>query len=327
MISRRNKEYFIKAVGSENIGKNTETDISARCPVCGDSKRNKRLKRLHLYSKGGLELVHCFNGDCPLNTHKKMYRFLRDHFPALYPYYQNEERQDFIENLKQTRTCADTLAQPKNKEIITQDFSSYFTEISKHQNAIDYLSKRGIEYDPLKFGEWYYGHQNLIIGDKKYNLVDSIIIPLYYRGEMYGFYSRKMKDKFFATYMNDNNIGYKLFNWFNVNKKETVYVTEGIFDAVSLGKNVIASMGSKIPKDRLLELHDPIFCLDSDYTGLKNSLAYAKGGYKIFIKPQSIQGKDLNEIRINYPDMNLLDFVNNNTYTGFCAELRLKQQL
>ena len=40
--------------------------------------------------------------------------------------------------------------------------------------------------------------------------------------------------------MNDKNIGYKIWDWFNANKEKEVFVFEAIFDAVSSNlKNVI----------------------------------------------------------------------------------------
>lgn len=44
--------YFKIAVGQENIGKESLVDITARCPVCGDSSKKRNSKRLHMYSKG-----------------------------------------------------------------------------------------------------------------------------------------------------------------------------------------------------------------------------------------------------------------------------------
>ena len=83
MLNPLNIKFF--KMCCHDIGKETLIDISARCPVCGDSKKNKSIKRLHLYHKGGNDFVKCFNGDCPVNTN--MYNFLRLYFPdKLYDY-------------------------------------------------------------------------------------------------------------------------------------------------------------------------------------------------------------------------------------------------
>ena len=81
MLDRVDIKYFKLAVGS-NIGRETDNDISARCPICGDSSKKKNSKRLHLYTKGDITNINCFNGDCQCQN-KTVYSFLRDFFLAL----------------------------------------------------------------------------------------------------------------------------------------------------------------------------------------------------------------------------------------------------
>lgn len=52
-ISSTDLKYFKIAVGHANIGKEHSNDVVARCPVCGDSQKNKHTKRLHIYNKAG----------------------------------------------------------------------------------------------------------------------------------------------------------------------------------------------------------------------------------------------------------------------------------
>lgn len=52
-ISNTDLRYFKIAVGSANIGKEHSNDVVARCPICGDSAKNKNMKRLHIYHKAG----------------------------------------------------------------------------------------------------------------------------------------------------------------------------------------------------------------------------------------------------------------------------------
>ena len=142
---------------------------------------------------------------------------------------------------------------------------------------------------------------------------------------MYGFYSRSIKEKNFITYMNDANIGYKIWNWFNIDKSEPVYIFEGIFDAISSGKkNIIALLGAKLPDERLKELEQPVFCSDNDKTGLMNSLIYAKQNKQVYIQPKLIKEKDFNELMLNNPDLDLESLIDDNLYTGISAEIRIK---
>lgn len=339
MLSHVNKKYFKLAVGFDRLGRETDVDIAARCPVCGDSKTHKNKKRLHLYSKNGLELVHCFNGDCAAHN-KTMYSFLRDFFPALLAQYKRENfgttlekiaNGDVFEQLKTQRTQSTDDSEPKvedKPEVLVHDLSSYMTPVESHQPALDYLSRRGYTYNEANYGKWYYGHQDLKIGETLYRITGAVVIPLYYNGQMYGFYSRNIENKTFYTYMHDANIGYKIAFWFNIDKDKPVYIYEGIFDAIAGGlKNSIALMGGKIPDERLAELKEPVFVLDNDRTGLVNSLSYAKRGYAVYIQPDKYPEKDMNDLKLRNPDLNLQELITKNIFRGISAEVRIKGKL
>ena len=81
--------FFKMAVGGDRIKQETPTDITARCPICGDSKYSKSKARLHLYEKNGVTLVNCFN-ECSVNN-ITMERFLKDFYPALLPSYRDDK--------------------------------------------------------------------------------------------------------------------------------------------------------------------------------------------------------------------------------------------
>lgn len=334
MLNRIDIKYFKMAVGSGNIGAETDSDIVARCPVCGDSRKSKTRKRLHLYEKNNVTLTNCFNGDCTINN-KPMYLFLRDHFPGLIEQYKRETFQFKIENLsnddvfsqfKSDNGCIDNNITDQNS-VVEHDLTQYFQSIDEREDGLNYLRSRNIFYNWNKYGKWYFGYQDLKIQDKIFKITDSIIIPLYSGNKMYGFYSRNIKNKFFSTYMPEQNVGYKIWNWFNIDKSKPVYIFEGIFDCISSGlENSVALMGAKIPDQRLNELTEPVFILDNDKTGLKNALQYAKK-YKVYIQPRNLPEKDMNQLLKNNPFLNIENLIKNNLYTGIVAEIEIKSRL
>lgn len=325
--------YFKQAVGAF-ISSETDSDISAKCPICGDSKKKHAKARLHLYEKNNMTFINCFNEGCAAQN-KNVYSFLRDLFPELLPAYKKETFNDTISDIKESRnkdsewSLKDLLSDLAKTEpveevcpVLTQDLSMYFDDISGTP-GVNYLLNRNIIYDE-SFGKWYFGKQNLEISGTFYNLVSNVIVPLYYKDEMYGFYSRSIDKKDFVTYMNDVNVGYKVWNWFNVNKSEPVYIFEGIFDAISSGeKNIIALLGARLPDDRLKELNNPVFCLDNDRTGINNMIKYAKMGYTVYVQPNDLHEKDMNELVLSHGSVNIKD----NLYTGLSAITRLKAKL
>jgi DNA primase len=128
--------------------------------------------------------------------------------------------------------------------------------------------------------------------------------------------------------MHDANIGYKLWNWFNIKKDQPTFIYEGIFDAISGGlPNSIALMGAKMPEERLKELKYPVFVLDNDKTGITNSIEYAKRGYQVFVQPEKYKEKDMNDLLMIQKDLDVSLMIQQNLYTGIAAEVRLKAKL
>jgi len=330
MLAALDKKYFKLAVGIDSLGRESDVDISARCPVCGDSRKNSNTKRLHLYIKNDITQVNCFNGDCAAHN-KTVYSFLRDFYPALLNQYK---RENFGNTMSKLANGEDVFGEFKKDEkpkeqkadILVQDLTPYFKKIEEVPEALDYLNNRGIEYKK-QYNNWYFGIQDLNINDKLYRITNSVIIPLYYNDDMYGFYSRNIYNKDFSTYMHDANIGYKVWNWFNIDKDKPVYIYEAIFDAIAGGlENSIALMGAKLPEERLKELKHPVFVLDNDKTGLINSLHYAKQN-KVYIQPDKYPEKDMNELLLNNPELFIPDMIRDNIFTGIMAEVRIKTKL
>ena len=145
---------------------------------------------------------------------------------------------------------------------------------------------------------------------------------------MYGFYSRNISDKVFYTYMNDANIGFKVWNWFNIDKNQPCFIYEGIFDALAGGlPNSIALMGAKLPEERLKELKHPVFVLDNDKTGFINSLSYADRGHEVYIQPKKYQEKDMNKLMLDNPNISCGDLILSNLFKGLSASIRIKEKL
>lgn len=321
MLSYTDVKFFKLAVGSEHIGKETDLDIQARCPVCGDGAK-KNSKRLHLYDKNGTTLVNCFNGDC--TVHSNLWNFLKNYFPNLLDSYK---RETFGETMKSLKGESPKQKLKESVQLVTVPLEPLFKDIKECPEALEYLKNRSIDYNEDAFGKWFYGVQDLEIDGTLYQVTNSIIIPLYYDGKISGFYSRSIKSKNFITYNHQTNIGFKVWNWFNIDKEAPVYIFEGIFDAISSGKkNIIALMGAKLPEERLKELRNPVFVLDNDKTGRLNSIYYTELGYNVYIQPDDILEKDMNEIKKNHPGLNISQMINDNLYKGVSAVVRLKMK-
>lgn len=335
MLNPIDIRYFKMAIGQQRIKHESLQDIQAKCPICGDSKHSKSKARLHLYEKNGVTLVNCFN-ECSC-VNKPVWKFLKDYYPNLLDSYRRETFQNnlnIIKNSKDTDESQEIIkddlldipdinsSKSFEKPPILFDLSQYF---EKSDRSYEYIKSRGLQWSP-ELGLIYSGKEALTIDDKFYNIKDFVIIPLWCGNKMYGFYSRSMKEHKFYTYIPDKNSGYKIWNYFNIDKSKSIYVFEGIFDALSAYNvgitNVVACMGAKLPLDKF-ENCDLIFCLDNDRTGIKNSIEYCKKGYKAIDYHNDY--KDMNEMYIN--NIDIKSEILNNVVSDILGIIKLQRKL
>lgn len=305
-------KFFKMAVGAQRIKSETPQDITARCPICGDSKYSKNKARLHLYQKNDTTLVNCFN-ECSCQN-KTVYNFLKIYYPNFLEGYKSEKFKNNLKNLSNSDFLGDFeyfKEDIKEKEINDLESPPVLFDLSKvfkiSEKTEDYLKSRSLKYSE-EFGKFFLG-ENVTIDNKNYPVKDFIIIPLYYKDKWYGFYSRSLKEHKFYTYIPEKNQGFKLWNYYNIDTSKPVYIFEGIFDAISAYQNgftnVLACLGATPPLERLKDLNC-IMCFDNDRTGKVNSIKFAKKGFKVLTYPDDLKYKDFNEmIQNNYDIKNL----------------------
>ena len=84
-------------------------------------------------------------------------------------------------------------------------------------------------------------------------------------------------------------------------------------------------LGADLPQHILKKITQPIFCFDNDTTGNLKSIKYIENGYKVFIWPDDIKEKDLNELVIKgKSDFFIRNMINSNVYQGTEALIKLR---
>lgn len=293
------------------IGKETPLDIQGRCIVCGDSQKNKNKKRLHLYTKPSWDTasIKCFNCDYSASPQA----FIKEFCPDLYNAYMSEKGYKTLNSLKEQEPVRVKI----KRTLRTFKKPDVFIDLKKSKEALTYLKNRKI--NPIGRADVYYG-----VGFfNKVNLKDYIIIPLLdENNKWYGFYSRSTKQKTFFTYLPEENMGYKVWNFFNVDKTKTVYIFESIMDALSTNlKNSIAVLGADLNKERLDELSDPVFVFDNDKTGYKKAMKYLDMGYKVVDWGGKTE-KDCNEMLKKESKNEISEYIKNNILQGKNSKIK-----
>ena len=101
-------------------------DIACRCPVCGDSRTRKNLKRLHLYQKGDVINVNCFNGDCSVKN-LTPYKFFQDYNSRIFEQFKNFYKRRFFDQVqidraaKELKESSDPFAKMKEDDLFAVD--------------------------------------------------------------------------------------------------------------------------------------------------------------------------------------------------------------
>ncbi len=332
MLDPINVKYFKFAVGSD-IGKESPNDISAKCNICGDSDTDKRQKRLHLYRKTSYDqdAINCFN--CGFKGN--MYSYLKECNQILFEQYKKEKQETSFNHLKQKHAQEEpedfefSYQYKKKKPIFTFKFPDEFMSAEEDESAKEYLLGRELSPDGL-----YFSNDSIELNGAFIPVKNSIIIPLWYNENdkiAYGFQARSMKEKRFYTYIPEENTGYKVWNWFGVDKTKPTFIFESVFDALSSGlpnDRVVAALGCDLNGDRISELSEAIFCLDNqfkDNTSKEKSIELLESGFRVFVWPVSIEEKDTNSWLQNSKNKKQIAFnILSNLMSGSKGILKIK---
>lgn len=153
------------------------------------------------------------------------------------------------------------------------------------------------------------------------------ILPIYQDKKMVYFQARTLtnSDK---KYKNPTSPKRDIvFNRDNWDSNFPVVVTEGLLDALSVGKQGTMCLGASISDAFLEKLPDQVIVsLDNDETGRKSMLEMAKkskfrSNLQFCVYPKNVKCKDLNEVLVS--GLNVYDFVQENSVNSFTAQLLL----
>ena len=112
------ESFYLDALESLGVSRTEvarlgETDLACACPICGDSTRGNK-RRLHLYQKGEVINVNCFNGDCPAKN-LTPFKFMKTYTPRVFTKLRDFSKSRFVQQL------APKPKEPKELESLTLD--------------------------------------------------------------------------------------------------------------------------------------------------------------------------------------------------------------
>jgi len=287
-----------------------------RCPICGDSQKNKNKARGYLYRIKNNTNYKCHN--CGVNM--SFNNFLKDIDPQTHKEYTlekfkeghtgknftTESPEDVFKNLKSSK--------PTFKEKVEIDLPSAFTV----DRSRLYLESRAIFN-----GDFYYCEDfNEFTGNKSNYKDPRIVIPLIKDGVLIGYQGRALDKnpvKYLTTMLEEDQP--KIYGYDKLNKELPVYVVEGPFDSTFLN-NSVALCGSDGDVS-CLEGSTIIFVYDNEPRNkeivARISRVIERGG-RVVIWPGNIKEKDLNDMILMGHDVEKV--VKEHTFSGLEAKLK-----
>jgi predicted RNA-binding Zn-ribbon protein involved in translation (DUF1610 family) len=287
-----------------------------RCPLCGDSQKNKSKSRGYFYQVKNNTNYKCHN--CGVNT--SFNNFLKQLDSEVHKSY-------CLEKFKEGKTGKNFSADSPKFEFEKPVFNTYKINLPKsteNESARLYLESRKLNpekfYYSDKFKTWTNSFKH-VFDDLKYDK-PRIIIPIFYNKKFVGFQGRSLDSNEikYITIMLDENSP-KIYGLDNIDIKKTVYIVEGPFDSTFI-KNSIALCGADGNLDNL-NISDKVWIYDNEPRNLdilnRISKCISKGE-KVIIWPSTIKEKDINDMVLSGLDVQSV--IESNTYSGLEAKLK-----
>jgi DNA primase len=301
--------------------KRVKSDLyTFRCPICGDSQKNKNKTRGYIYPVKNNTNFKCHNCGASLSFNN----FLKQIDPTLHKQYT-------LEKFKEGHTGKNFVVEEPKFEFKKPIFKKKLDLPKASDNLIakQYLEKRLLNPEKFYFADKFQAWTNTqkstfsrIVRDES-----RIVIPLHTReGEIFGFQGRSLgpSNVKYITVILDESIP-KVYGLDEVSTDETIYVTEGPFDSTFV-KNAIAMCGSDILLDSLNLGDDIVYVLDNEPRNKEICNRISKlidGGKKVVIWPKAVQQKDINDMVL--AGLSVMNVLKSNTYRALEAKIKFNE--
>ena len=286
-----------------------------RCPICGDSKKNKSKTRGYLYAIKANVNFKCHN----CGSSMSLSNFLKTLDPTVHKQYA-------FEKFKDGHTGRNFVVEEPDFKFEAPKFAPEvdLPRASEIPTAKLYLEKRGLDPNKFYYTDKFKAWVNTLV--EKFDNIEydepRIIIPLIYENQLIGFQGRALGPnsvKYITIMLQEN--APKVYGIDKINEKEPIYIVEGPFDSHFVD-NAVAMAGSDLDI-RPFNWSDYIWVFDNEPRNREVVNRISKTidrGDKVVIWPNNISEKDINDMKLSGHDVQTV--IKSNTYTGLEAKLK-----
>ena len=286
-----------------------------RCPICGDSKKNKSKTRGYLYAVKANTNFKCHNCGASMSLNN----FLKQVDPAVHKQYT-------LEKFKSGHTGRNFITDEPDFKFEAPKFKKKLKlpKASENPRASGYLTARKLDTSQFYYAKNFKKFVNSLkptFDSEKYD-EDRIIIPLYYEKNLIGFQGRCIDSnpvKYITVMLDDD--APKIYGLDNIRRDAPVYITEGPFDSTFI-RNAIAMCGADADISRW-GISNPVWIYDNEPRNREIVNRIGKtidSGDSVVIWPNGIDDKDINDMVLSGIDVQSV--IESNTYSGLEATLK-----
>ena len=304
-----------------------------RCPLCGDSQKNKFKARGYIFENKRRLVFKCHN--CSTST--TLENLIKNVNEPLYREYVLEKIRD--------NPDTNSIYQPTITKITKRriDYFNPFKGVKKISQLKDdhpakqYIVDRKIpsnKHYKLYYVPKYNAWVNSIIPNKlDQKSLDNdeprLVLPFIdQNGYVFGFTGRSFRKKSSLRYMTImlDDSKPKIYGMDSIDIDKKTYIVEGPIDSLFLS-NCCAMAGSDVKFDTLFTKGNLVIVYDNEPRSeqiIKKIDKCIEEGYNVCIWPDSLNQKDINDMVLNGID-NIKEIIDNNTFNGLLASLRLTE--
>ena len=299
-----------------------------RCPLCGDSQKNKSKARGYVYRKKNDYFYMCHN--CGVST--TFYNLLDKVDPNLCKEYSLERYKNGEQgNNNYVKPTFDEFKSETPKFRIKLDIPT-IESLSEEHFAKVYVNSRKI---PKSF------HANLYFAQDFKNFVESLniekdglidndprlVIPFYDEDKnLVAFQGRALgQSKLRYITVKTDSENHKLFGTDRINKEELVYVVEGPIDSMFLENAVATADSNLMAATKHFDREKLVLVYDNEPRNkeiVKQMEKAIEEHYSVVIWPEMIEEKDINDMILNgFSSDEIQDIISMNTFVNLRAKM------
>ena len=287
-----------------------------RCPICGDSQKNKNKTRGYIYQVKNNTNFKCHNCGSSMSFNN----FVKTIDPTLHKQYT-------LEKFKEGHTGRNFVVESPKLEFTKPVFkkSINLPKASSDSRAKEYLVNRKIDPDKFyfadKFMQWVNTQKQTF--DTITRDECRIVIPMYDESKnLIGFQGRALEKSFtkYITVMLDEEAP-KVYGLDTIDKTSPVYITEGPFDSTFIC-NSIAMCGADADISSW-GISDPVWIYDNEPRNreiVSRIQRTINNGGRVVIWPTNIEEKDINDMVLAGHDV--MSMLESNTHSGLEAKIK-----